>query len=218
MRRRLLRIAFVAAMGMFAPFARATAQSLSPQLSPAARDTLQRLVDSARAARLPSELLTAKAAEGVLKGADEPRIIRAVRQLTSELGAATSILPPTAPTGVVSAAASALHSGASRAALQKLTALHASEQDLAVALVALADLMANHVPSDLASSSIEELVKRRATEADFSAFRASVARDIANGLPPGTAATSGVRDAVRALDGHSAVGPIPRPVGKPPSI
>jgi hypothetical protein len=215
--RPLTLVALAAAMS-FAHSSSGRAQSLPPQLSHAGRDTLQRLVDSARAARLPWELLTAKAAEGVLKGADEPRIIRAVRQLTGELGAAISILPANAPTGVVSAAASALHSGASRAELQKLTALHLGEQDLAVALVALADLMANHVPSDLAASSIEELVKRRASEADFSAFRASVARDIANGQPPSAAVNSGVRDAVRTLDGHSTVAPISRPVGKPPSI
>src|SRR4051812_23206451 len=98
--------------------ARAGAQSLPAQLAPATRDSVQRLLDSARAERLPAEMLSAKAAEGVLKGADDRRILRAVRQLHLELRTAVSLLP-SAPAATLSAAATALHSGLTAPALRK---------------------------------------------------------------------------------------------------
>jgi hypothetical protein len=58
------------------------------------------------------------------------------------------------------------------------------EADLAVALIALADLVASRVPPEAAASSIELLLKRRAPEAEITAFRAAVTRDILAGRPP----------------------------------
>lgn len=54
-----------------------TRSALPAQLAAPTRDTLQRLIDSARAVGLPGEPLMAKAAEGALKGADDTRIVRA---------------------------------------------------------------------------------------------------------------------------------------------
>jgi hypothetical protein len=132
----------------------------------------------------------------VLKGADDARILRAIRQLTRELGVAASLLPPKSAPGTLSAAASALHSGASPATLERLAALKSSEHDLAVALVTLADLIAARVPTELAASSVEQLMQRRATEAEMAAFRSTVTREIAGGVQARAALDAGVRDAV----------------------
>jgi hypothetical protein len=182
--------------------ANARAQELPSQLMPATRDSLERLMDSARVARLPAVMLAAKAAEGVLKGADDQRILHVVRQLYRELGAAAKVLPSSVAPATLSAAATALHAGVTASTLKKLAATKASEEDLAVALVTLSDLMASRVPSDLAASSVEELVRRRASDAEMAAFRASVSRDIANGADPSAALNTGMRDAVRSLDGQ----------------
>src|SRR5256885_16093856 len=85
----------------------ASATDLPPQLSAAARQAIARLGDSLRAVRLPDEPLYAKAAEGVLKGAEEARIVAVVRTLARELGEARSSLGDAADVAELVAGASA---------------------------------------------------------------------------------------------------------------
>src|SRR5262245_30195979 len=83
----------------------------SPRLPANVEAVVNRLADSARARGLPSDPLFAKAAEGVLKGADSTRIVDAVRRLLGELETARSSLGACAGSGELAAAASALHAG-----------------------------------------------------------------------------------------------------------
>jgi hypothetical protein len=170
------------------------------RLSGATRDSLERVADSARAARLPVELLVAKSAEGVLKGADDARILRAVRGLARELGDARAALPVGATTATLAAGASALHAGVSAQTLRRLAAAGADPADLAVGLVTVADLVAVRVPAEAAAASVEELLRRRAPEAELSAFRAGVAQDIAAGRSPESALTVRTQALVRILE------------------
>src|SRR6476659_9419397 len=80
---------------LLASNAHAQANVLPQRLSPDVRATIERLMDSVRAAGLPTGPLADKAAEGVLKGADDQRILVAVRMLTHELGEARTILGST---------------------------------------------------------------------------------------------------------------------------
>jgi hypothetical protein len=150
------------------------------------RAALESIADSARVVTLPVEPLTAKAAEGVLKGADDERIVRAVRSLLHELMDARVALSRDTSTAVLTAAASALHAGASRASLRNLAAASAGAPsgDLAAALVTLADLAAARAPVDDTERAIVELLKRRAPAAELSAFRQSVRQDILAGADP----------------------------------
>ena len=172
---------------------------LPERLAPETRAALTRLADSARAAGLPAEPIVAKAAEGVLKGADDARILKAARSLVAELGAARLALPG-ASASVLTAAASALHAGATPRLVRDLREAASArgngrdrDADLAVALISVADLAASGVQAERAGSAISQLLRRGAPEAEITAFRASVARDISEGAGPEQALSARMR-------------------------
>ena len=175
-----------------------TAADLPAKLTPEARQVITRLGDSLRAERLPDEPLYAKAAEGVLKGAAETRILSAVRALARNLGEARDALGSGVDDADLVAGASALHEGATPAMLTQLRDTHrvagARETSLATPLVALVDLLARHVPPATAASAIDALVARRAPSEDFAALRAGVAQDIFAGQTPEAAVTQRMKN------------------------
>lgn len=174
-------------------------------LSVETRTVLARLADSARTMNLPADAIVAKAAEGVLKGADDARIVRAARGLLDELIAARAALPAGAGPTVLNAAASALHAGVPRMTLGRIVSAGArSETDLAIGLVAVADLAASGVPAVGAGDAIVELLRRHAPEADITALRTSVARDIAAGNSPESALGSRMDRLLRVLETRKA--------------
>jgi hypothetical protein len=174
---------------------------LPAQLAAATRDTIARLADSARVRRLPAELLVAKASEGVLKGADDARVLRAVRSLMRALEEARGALSATAPASTLAAGANALRAGVSIDALRKLSVAHSATSrdhaDLAVALITLADLVANSVPPAIAASSVEALLRRGAAESEMAAFRTGVTEDIRLGRTPEAAVATRTRALIR---------------------
>ncbi|MGZ8456306.1 MAG: hypothetical protein ACXWZ4_06880 [Gemmatirosa sp.] len=186
--------------------------TLPARLGSDARETIGRLADSLRAAGVPSDPLYAKAAEGVLKGADDARIVVAVRTLARELGQARATLGPAAPGGDVTAAASALHAGVPAASIRRLR--DAGSGSLALPLVVLADLAARGVPANAAAGSIAALVSRGASETELSGFRAGVERDIASGRDARAAADARLQATLLQLDRRGAARP--RAAGTPP--
>ena len=88
-----------------------TAQASTPQLAPSLKAAVDRLADSVRALGLPTDPIFAKAAEGTLKGADEQRVMVAVRRLARELSDAKAALGDGATAAELEAGASALHAG-----------------------------------------------------------------------------------------------------------
>lgn len=179
---------------------RAAAQQ--PRLSPTLTASVDRLADSARALGLPTDPLYAKAAEGTLKGADEARIMDAVRRLARELGdARTALGAGTTPPELV-AGASALHAGVAPGLLHRLAAAQGgrgASGRLVMPLVVLADMVARHVTPDVAISSLEPLVERGAPDADLSTLRSSVERDIAGGQAPDQAMRARSAAVLRAM-------------------
>ena len=180
-----------------------SAQS-APQdrLSPATRYTLDRLIDSVRVAGLPTAPLVDKIAEGTLKGADDERILRAVRALARELGAARDALGPSTDVAVLGAAASALHAGVPESDLRRMARAGGNPEAaaLASALVTLVDLVAKQVPVAPATRSIEDLLNRRATEKQFATLRAEVGQDILAGRSPEQSLHTRATAQLRALD------------------
>jgi len=163
------------------------------------RVTLTRLADSARSLGIPAEAIAAKAAEGVLKGADDARILRAVRSLVADLGNARAVLPG-ANASVLTAAASALHAGASARTLRELSdaaavrpATPSRDADLALALISVADLAASGVSAERAGSAVAQLLRRGAPDSAIDAFRAGVARDVIEGRAPDQALSTRMR-------------------------
>lgn len=194
------------------------APGLPPQLASDARAAIQRILDSARVAGLPTEPLADKAAEGVLKGADDRRVVSAVQALFRRLLDARTILGSANDVALLGATASALQAGVSVAELRRLTSpapgATPDSRALAGALVTLVDFVAKRVPPATASASIEELLRRHATEEQFVALRSEVEQDILAGQPPEAALASRTRARVKMLE---AAPPIDRsPPRRPP--
>jgi hypothetical protein len=158
-------------------------------LSEPQRAQVEAIVDSARAARLPTEPLVDRALEGVSKGAEGERIVAAIRRLHGELGLARDAMGERSSAAEIVAGASALRAGASPDDLTRLRELR-GEESLTVSAAVLADLVAVGVPSDTAVAvglALADLVD----DAEYVAFRRSVERDIALGASP--VAALGVR-------------------------
>ena len=202
-----LRLAAVAAL--LATSELAAQAELPPTLSRTTRDTLAHLVDSARTLSLPTEPLVAKASEGVLKRVSEERIILAVRTLLRRQADARALLPAGTPPGTLAAAVSALQAGVTHSTLRKLAGSGASDADLAIAFVALADLVASRVPPEPAAASVEQLLVRRAPAAELESFRLSVAQDIAAGRTPESALATRTQALVRTLEARLKAPPSP---------
>lgn len=217
--RRLLVIALAIAAPLSAVGAQTPQGELPARLQPSARAAIERIVDSLKRAGLPVEPLHAKAAEGVLKGADDARIVSAVRSLARELGDARLALGEESTAAELVAGASALHAGVPADLLRQLRTARDAERlprgGLAVPLVVLADLVTRRVPADTAAASVATLIARRAPDAELAALRASVEQDIVAGRSPGAALQTRTQALVRTLDGPRAGGaPPPR---KPPA-
>jgi len=195
-RRTLAIVCMLAALAAGARAATAQPTTWPERLSGAARATLDAVADSARRAGLPTSPLYAKAAEGVLKGADDARIVQALRTLVGELGAARDALGAGASHAEMVAGASALHAGVPPAAVRRLALARAAAggaHPLATPLVVLADLVTRRVPPAAAASAVDALVRRGAADRDFAALRAGVERDILAGQPPLEAAQARAR-------------------------
>lgn len=215
MSRLLIRAVMVAALASAALRATASAQAverpmtaaeLPSRLAPATRQVIVHLGDSLRAIGLPDAPLYAKAAEGVLKGATDARIITVLRTLARELGDARSSLGSGADEAELVAGASALHVGASPAMLRQLRETHAGAAgeatSLATPLVALADLLARRVPATVAAAAIDSLVARGAPSDDFAALRAAVERDIDAGRAPEASVVQRTQGLLRNIEGR----------------
>src|SRR6266545_2728242 len=163
------------------------AQQTDPRLErldAAIRPAVAALVDSARAAMLPTEPLVQRALEGATKRAAGDVIVAAVRRLAVDLGHARDALGSTASPAELTAGAAALRAGASPTILAQLR--QTRRQPLTMPLAVLADLVASGVPVDSAAAAVLALAAR-ARDADLVEFRRAVERDIALGAPPAAA-------------------------------
>lgn len=185
--------------------------ALPPALGVTARTTLVGLMDSARAAGLPVAPLADKAAEGVLKGADDARIVAAVRSLAMELGEARAALGSGASAALLGAAASALHAGIPAADLRGFAhparGAPPGSDVLESALVTMVDLVAKHVEPSAATTAIRTLLDLHAPAAQFVALRTEVDQAIRAGEAPAAALDTRTRAHVQMLDGAPGAGP-----------
>lgn len=214
----LSRAASMAALciSLFALPSHVRAQSTTtatPQLPPALDAAVNRLADSVRAAGVPRDPLVSKAAEGVLKGADDARILDVVRRFARELADARVALGSCATTPELVAAASALHAGVTTpllARVQRAAGKCTTSERLVMPFVVLADMVSRHVTPDVAVSSLETLVERGAPDAQFANLRSAIERDIASGQTPDAAARVRSAAVLRTIDA--------RPIKPPPPV
>ena len=165
---------------------------LRERLDAPALAEVQAVIDSARAAGLPSEPLVRKALEGAAKGADGRRIAASVRTLAGRLRTAREALGRAAGEPELTSAAAALYVGVRPDALRRIQT-EAHGRPLAMAYVALAFLVQQGVSADASSRIIESLVGARATDDDFILLQRQVSSDVLSGASPEAAASTRAR-------------------------
>lgn len=156
---------------------------VTERLDPITAGAVQRLVDSARTAGLPTEPLVQKALEGSTLGAGGERIRAAVSALFGQLSRARVALGTSASDAELTAAAGAIRAGVPTDTLQHLRALR-SGRSLVVPISVLADLVAEGTPLDRAYSSVFDLARDGRPDDDFLALRRREARQAVGAPDP----------------------------------
>ncbi len=189
--RRALSVIAIGVAFLASGLSQASAQEprLVGRLSDAARSQVDGVLNTARTAGLPAEPLVDRALEGAAKGASPERIVAAVNRLLEELRVARQAFGETASAAELTAGASALRAGATRADLARLKQLR-PRQPLTIPTGVLADLIAAGVAADTGIAAVLALASN-AGDAEYIAFRRNVERDIAQGASP--ASSIGVR-------------------------
>lgn len=153
------------------------------------------IVDSARAARLPTKPLLDKALEGAAKGSDGPRIVAAVHQLSVRMVSVKRTLGPATTPDEIHAAVSAIESGISENSLARIRAV-SGKRSVTMPLAVLTDLVARRVPIPTATDLVLQLARSGVRDADLAIFQRNVRGDIDRGAEPAAAATTRTRGLV----------------------
>lgn len=181
--------------------AQSTPVQFPARLLPATRATIEHLADSLRSAGIPAAPLYDKAAEGVLKNADDARILAAIRTLARELGTASSLFGASASASDVVSAASALRAGVPESAVQKIATRRTKSGDsdgrLSLSFIILADFVARGVPVDAAVTAVDGLLARGAGVTELTAFGVGVGRDLLAGKDPRATLTTRAEGVLR---------------------
>ena len=159
-----------------------------PRLDAPSRAAIAAVVDSAKAQGIPVEPLYDKVNEGVVKGADGPHIVVAVRNLALGLATAHRALGALATADEIKAAASAMHAGVPAVELGKLKKQSGLRRSLTLPFTVLADIVSRGVPVSTAANAIRSLVGAGAKDKDINDFQRNVKVDIEQGAPPAAAA------------------------------
>ena len=179
---------------------------LATRLDPKTYAAVIAIVDSARAAKLPTAALVDKALEGAAKGSDGEKIVTAVRQLSERLGAARRSLGSASTADEIKAAALALDAGVSPRDLARLRAA-AGKRQVTLSLAVLTDLIGREVPVATASNVVVSLARSGIRDSELTLFQRNVRQDIEHGADPSTAASTRARGLVLRASATSASKP-----------
>jgi hypothetical protein len=171
--------------------------ALAARLDRSTYTAVSAIVDSARAAKLPTKPLFDKALEGAAKGSDGPTIVVAVQQRWVNMGSAKSGLGASASSDEIRAAVSALEAGVSVRDLARLRAA-AARRPVTMPLAVLTDLIARSVPAPTAIDLVLQLARSGVRDSDLALFQRNVRADIDRGADPAAAATTRARGLVRS--------------------
>jgi hypothetical protein len=195
-----------------------TVSQLDGRASASLRAQVLNVADSVMRAGLPAGPLIDKTLEGISKGADDRRIMIAVRAIAGDLGVARRALGPSSD-GELAAAVAALRAGSSPAGLTQLRR-SLPDRPLVVPLSVLASLLVDGAPAPSALLAVVSTAKQR-SDSDLLAYGRVVSRDIASGVAPltamSTALTSGFSAAMAYPTSGATIHPssLPKPKPKP---
>jgi hypothetical protein len=152
------------------------------RLDHASAAAVERLLEEARAARLPVEPLRHKVAEGLSKGAAGPLIVRAVERLRDRLAVAASALGEDASAPDLVAGAALMDLGITGMHLRRIRSAR-PDRPVASALIGLAFLVQHGAGTEGAVSIVYDMLIARVSDTEFDRFRETLARDIEAGAP-----------------------------------
>ena len=162
-----------------------------------ARSTLLGIIDSARAAGVPTEPLVQSALLGATREAAPPRIIAAVRGLAGRMRVSRDALGAAATEAEIVSGASALQAGVDAEALRRIRRAR-PDGEVALPLIVLTDIIERGVARDTAERVIVSLGSARSTDAEYQALRQSIITDIRSGAAPSAAAMTRARGVLAA--------------------
>jgi hypothetical protein len=193
--RRLART--LVALVVAAPAARAQGDpSLSAKLDKPTLLAVTAIIDSARHAKLPTKPLNDKALEGAAAGADGPKIVSAVRQLSARMSSARRALNSSASADEIKSAVGALEAGASTRDLA-LVQSASGKRPVTMPLAVMTDLIGRQVPIPTATTLVLQLLRSGVRDSELSLFQRNVRADIERGADPTAAATTRARGLVQ---------------------
>lgn len=202
-----------------------SAQEVDPRLASRldvrTRGAVTAIIDSARAAGLPTEPLVDKALEGAARRAPSLLIVSAVRNFASQLEAARQALGEGSTPGEILGGAQAIRAGISTQQIQRLRGTRGIRPGtgIAAALTVAADIVAREVPADTAIAVVSNLVAASASDEQLLGVRADIETDILAGKPPAVAASVRGHALEQTLaasvppNGAGAPGTLPSPQG-----
>jgi hypothetical protein len=150
------------------------------------------IVDSARAAKLPTAPLVDKALEGAAKGSDGTKIVTAVQQLRVRMMSARAVLGSSATADEIKAASAAIEAGVSDRDLARVKAA-SGKRPVTMALAVLTDLIGRQIEVTAATNLVIQLEKSGVKDTEFAMFQRNVRADIDHGADPTVAAQTRAR-------------------------
>lgn len=169
------------------------------------RRQIQNLIDSARLADLPWNVLRLKAIEGANRRVEGRKVVAVIRDLYKSLALSKTALGPLASAEDIETGASVLAARVSPEDLARFRVTTVGHSPMR-ALVYLADLIDKHnVPREDAIEAFTKLWKDGAGDSDFDGLWRAVDQDILSGVNPRSALQSRMRS-------------LPPRVSKPPEV
>src|SRR5215467_5595465 len=124
------------------------------------------IVDSARAAKLPTAPLVDKALEGAAKGSDGTKIVTAVQQLKVRMTSARTVLGTSATSDEIKAASTAFEAGVSDRDLARVKAAN-GKRPVTMPLAVITDLIGLRIEVTTATNLVIQLEKSGVKDGEF---------------------------------------------------
>ena len=150
------------------------------------------IVDSARAAKLPTAPLVDKALEGAAKGSDGPKIVTAVQLLRVRMTSARAVLGTSSSADEIKSATTALEAGVADRDLARVKAA-AGKRPVTMPLAVLTDLIGQKMDVTTAANLVVQLEKSGVKDSELALFQRNVRADIDRGADPTVAAQTRAR-------------------------
>jgi hypothetical protein len=182
---------------LIAPFAGAQESRLAEKLDAETRQSVMRVIDTAKALGLPVEPIVEKALLGATFHRPRSAIEGAVKLQLERLQQSKNALDPSSQPEIATGA-QAIAEGVPGKTLRQLRTAFPTQM-LVVPIAVLTELVAQRVPVQKATDMVRDLMRRGVSEPQLVAFGKEVREDIASGMSPETSLDLRTRGLIAAL-------------------